>query len=239
MKNIHKIYVFHTGVFCKIGVTSRKVEDRLKEIQTSCPLPIYAYTVFSNLSKGNAYHIENELKKYLSPHLTFGEWYKEFENITKSVSYVAQAHTNENFNVFTYSTELSKFEDLSIRKLNEIKLHLKDNNLEMMSKMYTDMAFNKDYNETRFFMYSKTEVVKQLEIAIRNTIKYYSKSNIDISSNLEESLRKANSQLSKDDVLANVKEKEKVLKTKVKPKNIEAKLKKVHKNYPFLFQGDN
>lgn len=236
----HKIYILYTGLFCKIGVTSRNIEDRIKEIQTNCPLPIYAYRYFGNLSKGNAYHIESKLKEHLSKHLSFGEWYKQFPNIKKSVSYLIQQHTCEDFNTRVIQTKNNRFEDISIRKLNEIKKLRTNNDLDGLSHLYTNLVTNKkDYCETRFFMYSKKEVIGQLEIAIRNTIGYYKNNKIEISKNTESKLTRTKNKRDSEWIKrTNSYELEKVNLCKVKIKNKKQKMEKVISNYPFLFKKD-
>lgn len=222
----HKIYILYTGMFCKVGVTSRNIESRLKEIQTNCPFPIYAYRTFGNLSKGNAYFIESKLKEQLQQHLIFGEWYKQFENIRRSISYLIEKHTSEEFETHVYHTGNKRFEDLSIKKLNEIKEHRSKNDLTSLSNLYHHLIFNKNYNETRFFFYSKEDVVKQAEIAIRNTISYYNKNNIEVTPETEKKLVSA-----KTNKTYNI---EKIHKPSAK--NSKKRMNAVKNRYPFLFE---
>lgn len=187
--NIHKIYILYTGVFCKVGVTTRNVETRLKEIQTSCPLPIYKYSYISNLSKADSFYIENKLKTHLENHHIKGEWYREFPNLIKSLSYLIKTHTIKNkFEILTVNTKESKFEDISVTKLNEINLHRKNNDLTKLSILYTQFINNKDYRSNRFFMYPKDEVLRVLENAIGVTINYYEKNSIVVKKEDEKSL---------------------------------------------------
>lgn len=226
----HKIYILYTGVFCKVGVTSRNIEDRIKEIQTSCPLPIYAYRVFGNLSKGNAYFIENKLKEHLQHHLIFGEWYKQFDNIRHSIQYLIEKHTSEDCESKVFKTGNKRFYDLSIRVLNEIKEHRNKKDLKSLSFLYNNLLNSKNYNETRFFIYSKDEVIKQTEIAIRNIIAYFSKNQITIDTDIEKSLIK-----NKNKILL---QKEELHETKYcSEKRKKEKMNKVINNYPFLFES--
>lgn len=189
MSKIHKIYVLYTGVFCKIGVTSRSVEDRLKEIQVSCPLPIYSYDVISPLSKGMAYHIENLLKTELSTHLTQGEWYKQFPNVLHSISYLIKTNCLETYTLERKNTKLKRFEDISIKVLNEIKSLRAKQDINKLSKLYNNFISNSEqYNETRFLMYSRDDVIKQLEIAIKNCIGYFKNNQLKIEPAVEKSL---------------------------------------------------
>ena len=156
--NIHKIYILYTGMFCKIGVTKRKVTDRIKEIQTSCPLPIVGYYEISKLSKGDAYHIENKIKIHLSHHLVNGEWYNEFKGISKTVKFLLSEIGLE-FKYSFHNTDKHKFEDLSVRIINNIKTHIRENDIEALSGLLNNLNHNKqDYSENRFFRVRPGEV---------------------------------------------------------------------------------
>ena len=195
--NIHKIYILYTGVYCKIGVTSRPVEVRLKEIQTSCPLPIHKYDYLSELSKGDAFHIENELKKHLSDHLIFGEWYKEFDNISRSV-YFLLSQINKHNKFITCSTKHKKFYDVSVQMYNKIQNHRRLNDLKQLSKLYTNFKYDKQtFNGLRFIAYSKASIESILENAIGIVINHYRKNEIDISEDISKELFKAKTYTSK------------------------------------------
>jgi len=175
---IHKIYILYTGVFCKIGVTKRNVSDRLKEIQTSCPIPIHKFVEISGLDKGTAYHIENEMKKHLSDHLVFGEWYKEFHGIEKSIKFKL-SEIGTIYKCLDFNTKNNKFQDLSIRILNNIKNFSKENDISSLSSLSNNIKFNKkDYSDNRFLMYSKKSVLIHLKNTIDSTIRRLSKTKI-------------------------------------------------------------
>jgi len=177
---IHKIYILYTGMFCKIGVTKRKVTDRIKEIQTSCPLPISHYSELSNLSKGDAYHIENELKSHLSHHLIQGEWYKEFNGVSKSVKFKLQ-EIGKDFVFKHFSTHNKKFQELSVIVSNKIKKAVRERDIRTLSLLLTDMNYNKDYNHTKFLLYPKDTIMEHLENSIGIVLKLMRNENIELS----------------------------------------------------------
>lgn len=196
-----KLYIMYTGVFCKIGLTSRKIEDRIREVQTNCPLPIYKCDIFTGFGKTEAHCLERDIQDYLSRHITFGEWFRQFENIKKSVSLVIKSKSNTLFEVKTINLKNNIFEDLSVRLLYKIKNACYDKDLSTLSTIYTQLNKNDlDYNETRFVLYSKESVSSLLNSSIRFIIKDL-KSNDNIPANIiknfifDESKAKNNKQL--------------------------------------------
>lgn len=167
-------------MFCKIGVTKRKVTERIKEIQTSCPLPIIGYYEISNLSKGDAYHIENKIKSHLSHHLINGEWYNEFKGISKSVKFLL-AEIGLDYKGCFHNILGNKFEDLSVRIINNIKKHIRDNDIESLSGLLSNINNNKkDYSDNKFFMYSKEVVLEHTKNAINTVLRKLEKNQIKI-----------------------------------------------------------
>lgn len=174
MTTKYKIYVFYTGVYCKIGVTSRPIEQRLKEVQTHCPLPIYKYMEIGTLSKATAFYVETKIKEHLSHHNTFGEWYKEFPGIHKSVTFLIKTHSSEKYATRTASTEHQKFEDVSIQIFLKIQKYRKDHDLHLLSKLYTNMILEKHLQEDgRFVAYTKESLINILESAIGIVLAYF------------------------------------------------------------------
>lgn len=189
--NKHKLYILYTGIFCKVGVTARSVEKRYKEIQTNCPLPIYKYSYIDNLSKADAFFIESKLKTHLLNHVVISEWYREFDGIVKSISFLMQEHSQAiSIKLKTVITNNKKFDDLSIKKLNEINEARKNYDLTKLSRIYSQFANNKQYHSANFFMYPKREILKVLENAIGLVINHYRKNKLNIDKNIEETLIK-------------------------------------------------
>lgn len=157
-------------MFCKIGVTSRPVTKRISEIQTNCPLPIYHYCVVNNIDKGTAFHIENELKKYLSCHLIQGEWYKQFPKIRESVTFKLK-EIGADFHFTHHYISGGKFSDVSVRTINNIKKYIYENDIEKLSSLLTDLEHNnQNYNDTKFTMYSKETVLTHCKNAISTVL---------------------------------------------------------------------
>jgi len=148
MQKKYKIYIMYTGVFCKIGVTSRKLSERIKEIQTSCPLPIFEYDEIGLLSKSTAFYVEKIVKKHLSEHHTFGEWFKEFPSIKKSVSYLIKTHSHESYTIKSFNTKNKKFEDISIQLFNRIQYARKNHDISKLSQLYTNFIKEKNLINT-------------------------------------------------------------------------------------------
>jgi len=191
MTKKYKIYILYTGVFCKIGVTSRRVQDRVKEIQTNCPLPIHRFTEIGTLSKATAFYIENIIKEHLSRHRTHGEWYKEIPSIRKTIVFLIHKHSSEEFNITRHNSEHNKFEDISIQLFNKIQTGRKEKNIDSLSQLYTN--FIKEENlkdDSRFLLYGRDVLIQMLENAIGITINAYRKDKTIIPKSISKRLEK-------------------------------------------------
>lgn len=67
------IYVIKCGKYCKIGFTRRSVRDRIKELQTGCPIP------YSKVWHSNDFFMaktaEHDLHKEFKPLQISLEWF--------------------------------------------------------------------------------------------------------------------------------------------------------------------
>ena len=80
------IYILKAGERYKIGITTGKVETRIKALQTGCPDPI---EVVHTYNTNNRYIIEQELHKQYKHKNTNGEWFEltieEIEEIVRGI----------------------------------------------------------------------------------------------------------------------------------------------------------
>lgn len=81
----YKVYMMKADNFIKIGVTQLDIEERIKAVQTGCPLPITGvhYWIVSN--RKQSFFIEKEIHKKISKYNTFGEWFIRNESVIKDI----------------------------------------------------------------------------------------------------------------------------------------------------------
>lgn len=80
--------------FIKIGVTQLDIQERMKAVQTGCPLPITGvhYWIVSN--RKQSFLIEREIHEKISRYSTFGEWFIRDSNAIKEIKQVLSSHGN-------------------------------------------------------------------------------------------------------------------------------------------------
>lgn len=168
MNNPHKVYIMRTTLFSKIGVTMRNIETRVKEIQTSCPLPIHEVIYIPGLPKYVAYELERAIKEHLSDHHSYGEWYKDFDNLSKSLTFVLRKFSHDGLSPKKLNTSNNKFEDVSVQFISRIKKMSQTKDLSGLSSLLMQINNNLDLrDDERFFMYSRETVIALIENSIR------------------------------------------------------------------------
>lgn len=80
--------------FIKIGVTQLDIQERIKAVQTGCPLPITGvhYWIVSN--RKQSFSIEREIHEKISRYSTFGEWFIRNDNAIRDIKQVLASHGN-------------------------------------------------------------------------------------------------------------------------------------------------
>lgn len=174
----HKVYILYTGSYCKIGVTKRPIEKRIKELQTGCPLHIHKVRYISNLTHNQAYDIEKAVHKHLSFHHSHGEWFRYFAGISKSVIKISHEYT-PSFDVQTktYSTPPTN-RDASITFSNTIKKAIMAKDITKLSQIEIELTTNIQGN-TQFLLYSRETLVELIQTNIKFLIYTYQIAEVD------------------------------------------------------------
>ena len=68
------VYVAEAGKYCKIGISETSVEQRMKNIQTGCPVKIQRVWCSRNIP--DALGCEKILHNHFRKHNTSGEWFE-------------------------------------------------------------------------------------------------------------------------------------------------------------------
>ena len=82
----HKLYIMFAGDFIKIGVTTREVKVRARQIQTGCPLAITDIFYTKLPDKSTMLRVEKMLHDRFKKYNTYGEWFTKFYHPVASVS---------------------------------------------------------------------------------------------------------------------------------------------------------
>lgn len=90
----HKVYMMKADNFIKIGVTQLDIHERIKAVQTGCPLPITGVHYWIVNSRSQSFLIEKEIHQRISRYNTFGEWFIRNDNITKDIKQIFDSHGN-------------------------------------------------------------------------------------------------------------------------------------------------
>ena len=94
----HKVYMMVADNFIKIGVTQLDIQERIKSVQTGCPLPITTVHYWIVNGRSQAFSIEREIHKRISRFNTFGEWFIRSKNAVKDINEVLNSHGNFEYN---------------------------------------------------------------------------------------------------------------------------------------------
>ena len=84
----HKVYMMKADNFIKIGVTQLDINDRIKAVQTGCPLPITGVHYWIVNNRRQSFLIEKEIHKKISRYNTFGEWFIKNDNVIREINQV-------------------------------------------------------------------------------------------------------------------------------------------------------
>ncbi len=139
----HYIYFITTvsekgGDHLKIGVTT-DIDNRVKQIQTGCPLPIKVDCLIPASSKQHAYDLEAQLHSKFAEYMTCGEWFvkaKVYSNM--SIQSVLKAAKKNNDKSFRRS-RLVRSKD----KQDELATKLKKANAKMKKHMESNAEFKR------------------------------------------------------------------------------------------------
>lgn len=80
--------------FMKIGVTQLDIQERIKAVQTGCPLPITGVHYWIVNNRKQSFLIEREIHQKISRYSTFGEWFIKDDNAIKEIKQVLFSHGN-------------------------------------------------------------------------------------------------------------------------------------------------
>ena len=151
------VYVMQAGDYIKIGVTSKSILQRAKQIQTGCPIPIEEILFFKFETSSIAFEVEKLLHKEFSFYASHGEWFHRFSNFTQKIEGVINLKSERLiFNEFEYFNK-----DQSINYRRKIKDCVSVNELVDMSKEISKS------DETVFKRYSKTTLMDRLNSKLK------------------------------------------------------------------------
>lgn len=68
------VYVIEAGDFCKIGISDKSVEQRMRSLQTGCPVKFERVWCSRNIP--DELECERELHNYFREFKSSGEWFK-------------------------------------------------------------------------------------------------------------------------------------------------------------------
>lgn len=118
-----------SGDFLKIGVTSKSIYQRVKEIQTGCPTVIEEVYYYGFTNRAEAFNTEKKLHSIFSEYNTSGEWFIRFKRFGSKIN------------------KIIGFEYKKI-KLNDYKLTDADKErIELKNKKAKDLVFIDKYDK--------------------------------------------------------------------------------------------
>ncbi len=158
MKNPHRVYILLTGSYCKIGVTTRDVRHRVRELQIGCPFTIYSAITFSNMPRFKAFELEKYIRSYLSKHHFNGEWYLELPTMRKSVGIAINEIYGAKVEVSEIKISDKGASDLSVKIMRETRELINSRDTLGLTKLLNKIENEHNYPTNRFLIFSKKKI---------------------------------------------------------------------------------
>ncbi len=158
MKNPHRVYVLLTGSYCKIGVTTRDVRHRVRELQTGCPFTIYSAITFSNMPRFKAFELESYIRTYLSKHHFNGEWYLELPQMRKTIGIAINEIYGIKVDVSEIKISDKGASDLSVKTMRNTRELINNRDTLGLTKLLNNLDNEHNYPTNRFLIFSKKKI---------------------------------------------------------------------------------
>ncbi len=158
MTNPHKVYILLTGSYCKIGVTTRDVRHRARELQTGCPFTIYSAITFSNMPRFKAFELESYIRTYLSKHHFNGEWYLELPTIKKTIGIAINETYGNKVTVSEIKISDKGASDLSVKFMRETREFINNRDTLGLTRLINKLDNEHNHPTNRFLIFSKKKI---------------------------------------------------------------------------------
>lgn len=168
--NMTYVYAMYAGNYVKIGITS-SLDNRIKQVQTGCPLSIHRVKYIQVHSRNEALDIESSIHVAFNKHNTHGEWF-----IKDALS------INKYSEIFKYCKIKEVCEpqiDKSLNALENLYKNISITNRDDKISAMVDLKNHIDNSYDDSFVYrSRDYVLSRVNKELKSMLRFSNKHNI-------------------------------------------------------------